>query len=138
MSMKLTCACLKPVIDEELTNNPEPTWRAMEFLVDSGRVRAIGVSNFNASQLERLHSFARIKPACNQVESHPYLPQTELLNFCKQNHIAFAAYSPLGSQSGPSVMHTRTRILMEDETIVAVANELGVHQAQILIAWASK
>lgn len=107
----------KPVVNEELSSNHEPTWRAMEELVRRGKTRAIGVSNFNIEQLKRLLSFARIKPVCNQVEAHPWLPQKELLDFCRENDIAFVAYSPLGSQSGPKTMHTLTARLLEDETV---------------------
>lgn len=110
----------------------------MESLVDSGKIRAIGVSNFRIDQLERLLSYARIKPACNQVESHPWLPQPELFDFCKRNNITFMAYSPLGSQSGPGAMHTIDRYLMEDDSIVGAANRLGVQPAQILLAWAGR
>jgi diketogulonate reductase-like aldo/keto reductase len=89
----------------------------MESLVRSKKTRAIGVSNFNISQLEKLCSFAEIKPYCNQVEAHPWFPQTELLDYCKKNDIIFVAYSPLGSQSGPNALHTITTRLMDDETV---------------------
>lgn len=110
----------------------------MESLVDAGKVRAIGVSNFNVKQLQRLLSYARIKPACNQVESHPWLPQQELVDFCKANQVTVMAYSPLGSQSGPVAMHTITKYLLQDESVVKAAKQLGVQPAQILLAWASK
>ncbi len=64
----------------------------MESLVQAGRARALGVSNFTISQLENLLSFATIKPACNQVEAHSRLPQNELLDHRKRNHISFVAY----------------------------------------------
>ncbi|KAK1762473.1 aldo/keto reductase-like protein [Phialemonium atrogriseum] len=126
----------KPVVNEELSSNHEPTWRAMEELVRRGKTRAIGVSNFNVEQLKKLLSFARIKPVCNQVEAHPWLPQKELLEFCRENDIAFVAYSPLGSQSGPKTMHTLTARLLEDETVVEVAHRLKTGPAQVLLAWA--
>jgi diketogulonate reductase-like aldo/keto reductase len=95
----------------------------MESLVRSGKTRAIGVSNFNISQLEKLCSFADIKPYCNQVEAHPWFPQKELLDYCKKNDIIFVAYSPLGSQSGQKAMYTMTTRLIEDETVSIPPND---------------
>ena len=109
----------------------------MEALVDAGKAHSIGVSNFNISQLEKLMRFARIKPACNQVEAHPWFPQTKLLDYCKKNRITFVAYSPLGSQSGPAALHVIKDVLLKDEDVVTVADQLGVQPAQVLIAWAS-
>jgi alcohol dehydrogenase (NADP+) len=73
------------------------TWRAMEALVDEGLVRSIGVSNFNAAQLEAICAGARIMPACNQVESHPFLAQQPLRDACRSRGVVLSAYSPLGS-----------------------------------------
>jgi diketogulonate reductase-like aldo/keto reductase len=106
----------------------------MEQLVDTGKARAIGVSNFTIPQLERLLSFARIKPVCNQVEAHPWFPQKEMLDYCRRTGIIFVAYSPLGTQ--PGGMHTIKARLMDDEDVVAVAKKNGVEAAQVLIAWA--
>ncbi|KAJ9134253.1 hypothetical protein NKR23_g10260 [Pleurostoma richardsiae] len=124
----------KPVIDQELSENHEPTWRAMEALVQSGKTRSIGVSNFTIPQLAKLMSFAAIKPACNQVEAHPWFPQNELLDFCKKQGIVFVAYSPLGSQ--PGAMHEVKARLLDDEDVVAVARRNEIEPAQVLIAWA--
>ncbi|XP_071952621.1 aldo-keto reductase family 1 member A1-like [Antedon mediterranea] len=71
------------------------TWNEMEKLVDEGLVKAIGVSNFNSQQIEEICSSCRIKPAVLQVESHPYLPENELVMFCNEQDIVFEAYSPL-------------------------------------------
>ncbi|CAB3792848.1 hypothetical protein LMG28614_03593 [Paraburkholderia ultramafica] len=72
------------------------TWRAMEDLVDHGRCRAIGLSDIGLSELRPLYESARIKPAVVQVEAHPYLPETELLEFCKEKAIVCLAFPPLG------------------------------------------
>ncbi|KAK4224130.1 NADP-dependent oxidoreductase domain-containing protein [Podospora fimiseda] len=122
----------KYVINKELTENPEPTWRAMEELVDSGNARAIGVSNWTIQGLEKLLKFARIKPAVNQIEIHPFLPNTELVNFCFKNDILPAAYSPLGSQNQvPSTGET----VRENAALTAVAKKSGYKLAQVLLAW---
>jgi len=73
------------------------TWKQMEDLVKQGKCKAIGVSNFNVQLLVDLLSYAEIKPACNQIEVHPYLVQEDLIRFCKKNNIEIVAYSPLGS-----------------------------------------
>ena len=70
-------------------------WRARETLYKDGRVRAIGVSNFQIHHLEDLMKDAEIKPMVNQVEYHPRLTQQELLAFCQQHDIELEAWSPL-------------------------------------------
>src|SRR5271168_3760417 len=72
------------------------TWRAMERLVDHGRCLAIGLSDISLNELLPIYEAARIKPAVVQVEAHPYLPERELLEFCKQKGIVLLAFAPLG------------------------------------------
>jgi len=67
------------------------TWKAMETLVDHCKCRAIGLSDVGLDELKPIYDSARIKPAVIQVESHPYLPETELLDYCKQKGIVFLA-----------------------------------------------
>jgi len=104
------------------------TWRAMESLVDRGKCRAIGLSDINLNELLPIYESARIKPAVVQVESHPYLPETELLEFCKQKGIVFLAFAPLG--------HGMTPGLLEDPVITAIAARVRKTPAQVLLAWA--
>jgi alcohol dehydrogenase (NADP+) len=104
------------------------TWKAMENLVDGGRCRAIGLSDISLNQLLPIYESARIKPAVIQVESHPYLPETELLEFCKQKDIVLLAFAPLGHGMRPG--------LIEDPVITAIAARLGRTPAQVLLAWA--
>jgi aldehyde reductase len=104
------------------------TWRAMESLVHHGKCRAIGLSDITLNTLKPLYESARIKPAVVQVESHPYLPETELLEFCKAKGIVFLAFAPLGHGMKPG--------LLEDPVISAVAARVGKTPAQILLAWA--
>ena len=100
----------------------------MESLVDSGRCRAIGVSDSGLSELAALYDAARIKPAAVQVEAHPYLPETELLEFCKEKGIVLLAFAPLGHGMKPG--------LIEDPVITAIASRVGKTPAQVLLAWA--
>lgn len=69
----------------------------MEEQVDAGRAKSIGVSNFNANQVEKLLKSARIKPSCLQVELHVSLQQKDLVRYCQRNGLVVVAYSPLGS-----------------------------------------
>jgi aldehyde reductase len=104
------------------------TWRALENLVDHGSCRAIGLSDITLNELLPIYESARIKPAVVQVESHPYLPETELLAFCKQRGIVFLAFAPLGHGMKPG--------LLEDPVISAIAARVGKTPAQVLLAWA--
>jgi len=104
------------------------TWRAMEALVDHGKCRAIGLSDIGLNELIPIYEAARIKPAVVQVESHPYLPETELLDFCNKNGIVLLAFAPLGHGMKPG--------LLEDPVISAIATRIGKTPAQVLLAWA--
>ncbi|KAH7253521.1 NADP-dependent oxidoreductase domain-containing protein [Fusarium redolens] len=122
----------KYVIKKDLTENPEPTWRAMEEIYASGKARAIGVSNWTVEGLKKLLSFAKVKPAVNQIEIHPFLPNEELVQFCKENDILPSAYSPLGSQNQVPTTGEKVRT---NETLNAVAERSGNTLAQVLLAW---
>jgi aldehyde reductase len=104
------------------------TWRAMESLVDRGRCRAIGLSDISLNGLLPIYEAARIKPAVVQVEAHPYLPETELLEFCREKGIVFLAFAPLGHGIRPGPL--------EDPVISAIAARVGKTPAQVLLAWA--
>lgn len=100
------------------------TWRALVRLREEGRVKSIGVSNFNAEQIQRLAQETGEVPAVNQVELHPMFQQTALRSFHAQHGIVTEAWSPLG----------RAKIL-EDETLVAVARKHGRTPAQVVLRW---
>ena len=104
------------------------TWRALENLVDHGKCRAIGLSDVGLNELKPIFESARIKPAVVQVESHPYLPETELLEYCNQNGIVLLAFAPLGHGMKPG--------LFEDPVILSIAARVGKTPAQVLLAWA--
>jgi alcohol dehydrogenase (NADP+) len=104
------------------------TWEAMESLVDHGKCRAIGLSDITLDGLLPIFESARIKPAVVQVEAHPYLPETELLEFCQRNNIVFLAFAPLGHGIKPGPI--------QDPIISAVAARVGKTPAQVLLAWA--
>jgi alcohol dehydrogenase (NADP+) len=104
------------------------TWKAMESLVDRGRCRALGLSDVSLSRLLPIYESARIKPAVIQVEAHPYLPETELLEFCREKGIVFLAFAPLGHGIRPGPL--------DDPIISAIAARVGKTPAQVLLAWA--
>ncbi len=104
------------------------TWRALERLVDEGKCKAIGLSDVNLAQTQEIFDAARIKPAVVHVESHPYLPQWELFEYCKKNGIVLQAFAALGHGAEPS--------LMKDPVITAIAQRVQKTPAQVLLAWA--
>lgn len=79
----------------------------MEKQVDNGKAKAIGVSNFNIKQVDRILKNARIPPATNQVELHVYLQQPELVNFLQSNNVTVTAYSPLGTPGSKKLFTER-------------------------------
>lgn len=113
------------------------TWAAMEELVDKMQCICIGVSNFSVQKLQALLDVARIAPVVNQIELHPYLQQSQMLEFCAANQIAVTAYSPLGSKDRPDIFKEKDEpVLLEDPVVVDIAAKHGASPAQILIAWA--
>ena len=104
------------------------TWGAMENLVEHERARAIGLSDISLDTLSPLYENARTKPAVVQVEAHPYLPETELLQFCAVKGVVFLAFAPLGHGIKPGPL--------EDPVVSAIAARLEKTPAQILLAWA--
>jgi diketogulonate reductase-like aldo/keto reductase len=104
------------------------TWTALERLVDEGKCKAIGLSDVNLSQTQEIFEAARIKPAVVHVESHPYLPQWELLDYCRKNGIVLQAFAALGHSSEPK--------LLDDPVITAIAKRVSKTPAQVLLAWA--
>ncbi|XP_056454499.1 aldo-keto reductase family 1 member B1 [Gadus chalcogrammus] len=113
-------------------------WRGMEALQACGKAKSIGVSNFNVLQLERLLALARVPPAVNQVELHPYLAQMELVEFCKAKNIVLTAYSPFGSPERPPELHRGERDpenLLEDPVIKEIARKHKHSSAQVLLRY---
>ncbi|GAA5523691.1 putative oxidoreductase MSMEG_2408/MSMEI_2347 [Microbulbifer aestuariivivens] len=109
------------------------TWEAMESLYDDKKVRALGLSNFRKADIEQLASFARVRPAYNQLELHPYLTQQELVQYCQFHKIAVSCWSPLGSGTWSGVAATEKPIA--DPVIVDLANQYGVSPGQIILKW---
>jgi diketogulonate reductase-like aldo/keto reductase len=104
------------------------TWRALERLVDDGHARSIGLSDITLEKLREIVSAARIKPSVVQVESHPYLPEWELLDFCREHGIVLQAFAAVGHAMEPN--------LLADPVITAIAQRVHKTPAQVALAWA--
>lgn len=104
----------------------------MEEIYNAGKARAIGLSNFTIPGIKQIQSFAKVQPHVNQIEIHPFLPNTELVNFCLSQNIVPEAYSPLGSQN--QIPSTGEKV-NTNPTLNAIAEEGGHTLAQVLIAW---
>ncbi|KXS93438.1 hypothetical protein AC579_1908 [Pseudocercospora musae] len=105
------------------------TWNTMTKLVATGKVKAVGVSNFDIKRLEHLLKHTSVVPAVNQIEAHPYLQQPELTKYCKDKGILVEAYSPLGNnQTG----EPRT---VDDAKVHEVAKAIGLDPGAVLAAW---
>jgi diketogulonate reductase-like aldo/keto reductase len=104
------------------------TWRALERLADEGHCKSIGLSDITLERLREIVAAARIKPAVVQVESHPYLPEWELLEFCRKHGIVVQAFAALGHAMEPSVL--------KDPVITAIAARVQKTPAQVVLAWA--
>ncbi|QPG77247.1 hypothetical protein FOA43_004654 [Brettanomyces nanus] len=105
------------------------TYKAMQPLIDLNLAKAIGISNYNIPKIQALlaDKGVTVKPACLQVELHPYLPQQELVDFCKAHDIVVEAYSPLGSSGAP---------LLKEKVINEIGEKYGVSAATVIISWA--
>ncbi|WP_084104762.1 aldo/keto reductase [Demequina sp. NBRC 110056] len=101
-------------------------WRALEDAVDRGQIRSIGVSNFSVRDLTTLMAGARIRPAVNQVEFHPYWQQTDLLPFLAAEGIVPQAWYPLAHGA---------RQLLDEPALRGIAERLGVSEVQVVLRW---
>merc|ERR1712137_1024043 len=110
------------------------TWKAMEDLVDAGLTKAIGISNFTIEQIQLILDHCRIRPAVLQVESHPYLQNTALVDFCEKNGIVVTAYSPLGSPARPSAAEGDP-VPLKDPVLIDIGEKYGKSPAQVMIRW---
>jgi diketogulonate reductase-like aldo/keto reductase len=104
------------------------TWQALESLVDEGHCKVIGLSDITLERLREIVAVARIKPAVVQVESHPYLPEWELLDFCREHGIVLLAFAALGHGLNPR--------MVDDPVITGIAQRVRKTPAQVALAWA--
>lgn len=100
------------------------TWTAMEKMYEGGKVRAIGVSNFQPHHLRRIHGETAVTPAVNQIEVHPYLANDEVRAFNAEHGIATEAWSPIAKGK-----------VLGDDAITRIAGNLGKTPAQVTLRW---
>ena len=100
------------------------TWKAMEKLQASGKIRSIGVSNFSAADLELLHTVSDVVPAVNQVEFHPLFNHPELLSYCREHGIAVQAYAPLARGA-----------YLKSPLMIEIGKSHGKSPAQVGLRW---
>ncbi|KAH7910557.1 reductase AKOR2 [Hygrophoropsis aurantiaca] len=106
------------------TGNFNDTWTQMEKVLASGKVKAIGLSNFSIKNIEQLLTTAKVIPAMLQIELHPYLAQNDLLSYCKAKGILLTAYAPTGYAT-----------VRDDPTVGDIARKYGVTPTQIILSW---
>lgn len=108
-----------------------PTWKAMQKCVESGKAKAVGVSNFSIPEIEELLPHQGGVPiSCNQVEVHPWLPQTELVEFARKHGILITCYSPFAGQKADGAT------LLKDSNVNVLAKKNGMDAGQLLQSWA--
>lgn len=105
------------------------TWKDMEALLPTGKVRGIGVCNYSVQYLKAILANSNVVPAVNQIENHPLLPQQDVVDFSNANGIHIMAYSPFGSSGSP---------LMSNSVIGELAVAKGVNAGTILLSYAGK
>jgi alcohol dehydrogenase (NADP+) len=112
------------------------TWKQMERAVELGLAKGIGLSNYSAKKINGLLKTAKIVPAINQVERHPYLQLPELMRFCDEKGIHVTGYSPLGASGRPDfARNADDPVLLEDKTLVEIAKKHQATPAQVVLAW---
>jgi diketogulonate reductase-like aldo/keto reductase len=104
------------------------TWRALERLVEDARCKSIGLTDITLDKLREIVAAARIKPAVVQVELHPYLPQWDLLDFCREHGIVVQAGAPLAHAMPPRIV--------DDPVIMRIAQRVHNTPAQVALSWA--
>jgi diketogulonate reductase-like aldo/keto reductase len=108
-------------------------WRAMEACHEAKLARNIGVSNYNTLAMNDLLNYARVQPAMNQIERHPYLTQPIHVPFCLANNVAVTAYAPLGAPGSYGTAETEP--LLSHPVVSGIATKYGKTTAQVLIRW---
>ncbi|XP_076299187.1 1,5-anhydro-D-fructose reductase [Lasioglossum baleicum] len=112
-------------------------WAEMEKQVECGRTRAIGLSNFNRSQIERVVKNAKIKVSMLQIELHVYFQQKELVKYCKEQNIPVTAYSSLGTRGFVKMMNKTEKIpdMLQNDVVLEIAKKYQKTAAQVLLRY---
>lgn len=111
------------------------TWKAMERLLDTGKVKALGVSNYNSEQITRLLESATVKPVTNQVECSAQLNQKKLTKFCKDRDIVITAFSPLGRPHNFGTDPNVPKPAFHDEKVIEIGKKYGKTGSQVVLRY---
>ncbi|MCO5603084.1 hypothetical protein L7F22_057229 [Adiantum nelumboides] len=131
VAFKKGCKGMGESKDDYAPLNIKATWQAMERLVQEGKTKSIGVSNFSVEKLKDLLGYAKIPPAVCQVECHPMWQQKKLQHFCSSHNIHLSGYSPLGA---PGSSFAKVTVL-DHPIIKEVAEKLGKPAAEVVLRW---
>lgn len=111
-------------------------WSDMELMVEKGKTKAIGVSNYSVSKIETLLKICKIPPAMNQIEIHPENAQFDVVDWCKSHNIQVTAYSPLGSSDRPAnFIKEGNPVPLKNPTIINLSKKYNKSPAQIILRW---
>jgi len=132
-----------PVVSVNDTSSPvrgvgwglQDVWRAMEALQASKKTHAIGISNYGTAVLNDMLCYAKIKPAVQQIERHPFLVQQKHVEFCKKNGIHVTAYAPLGAPGLMAKIRPGSPELLQAEPVLKLAKKYNKTPAQIVLRW---
>ncbi|OMO74426.1 Aldo/keto reductase [Corchorus capsularis] len=122
------------VLDIDTTISLETTWRAMEDLVSKGLVRSIGISNYDVFLTRDCLAYAKVKPAVNQIETHPYFQRESLVKFCHKHGICVTAHTPLGGAEANKQRFGSVSCL-DDPILQGIADKYDRSVAQIVLRW---
>lgn len=122
------------VLDIDTSISLETTWHAMEELVSLGLVRSIGISNYDIFLTRDCLAYAKMKPAVNQIEAHPYFQRDSLVKFCQKHGICVTAHTPLGGAAANTEWFGSVSCL-DDQVLKGLAEKYKKTAAQIALRW---
>ncbi|KAJ8624655.1 hypothetical protein MRB53_033185 [Persea americana] len=122
------------VLDIDTTISLETTWRAMEDLVSKGLVRSIGISNYDIFLTRDCLAYSKVKPAVNQIETHPYFQREPLVKFCQKHGICVTAHTPIGGAAANTEWFGSVSCL-DDPVLKGLAKKYNKSVAQIVLRW---
>ncbi|XP_078178152.1 NADP-dependent D-sorbitol-6-phosphate dehydrogenase-like [Carex rostrata] len=122
------------VLDIDTTISLETTWHAMEDLVSKGLARSIGISNYDIFLTRDCLAYSKIKPAVNQIETHPYFQRDSLVRFCQKHGVCVTAHTPLGGAAANTEWFGTVSCL-DDATLKALAEKYNKTVAQLALRW---
>lgn len=111
------------------------TWAAMEKLVEKGKAKAVGISNFSKGEVERLLSKSKTTPAAHQLEMHPYLAQLDFEKYLQSKNIHITHYSPFGNQNEIYSSGKELGKLIDDPVLAEIGKKHNKSGAQVALAW---